>query len=99
MSRFQHIYCIIKLSEFDYHNSSDLRQTMFNRLNESKREQIKESRDNQDHFIKKLNSVSDRLNLKIHYIPEKDIDSIEPSANDLITPRGPYFLWNSSSLG
>jgi len=88
MSRFQNIFCIIKLSEFDYHNSSDLRQTLFNRLNGSKREQIKESRDNQEHFIEKLKAISKALNLKISYIAEKDIDTIEPSVNDLIISCG-----------
>lgn len=88
MSRFQNIFCVIKLSEFDYHNSSDLRKTMFNRLHESKRDQIKESRDNQAHFIEKLTQFSKKLNLQINYIPEKDIDSIKPAANDLIISCG-----------
>jgi NAD kinase len=88
MPHFQNIYCIIKLSEFDYHNSSELRQTLFNRLNESKREQIKESRDNQEQFINKLKSDSNRLGLKIHYILEKDIDTITPSTDDLVISCG-----------
>lgn len=88
MSRFQNIYCIIKLSEFDYHNSSNLRQSMFNRLNETKREQIKESRDNQEQFIKALKSLSSQFNLNIDYIPEKDIGKIKPSKDDLIISCG-----------
>ncbi len=88
MPQFQKIYCIIKLSEFDYHNASDARQSMFNRLNESKREQIRESRDNQALFIDQLRTISDRLKLKIDYIPEKDIDSINPQQDDLVISCG-----------
>ncbi|MFH2132416.1 MAG: hypothetical protein ABIK68_18715 [bacterium] len=88
MPRFQNIYCIIKLSEFDYHNASDLRQSMFNRLNDSKREQIRTSRDNQTDFIAKLKKIAGQLSLDIHYIPEKDIDTINPSENDLVISCG-----------
>ncbi|MBU2648582.1 NAD(+)/NADH kinase [bacterium] len=88
MPRFQNIYCIIKLSEFDYHNASDLRQSMFNRLNDSKREQIRTSRDNQTDFIAKLKKIAGQLKLDIHYIPEKDIDTINPSENDLVISCG-----------
>lgn len=61
---------------------------MFNRLNDIKRGQIKESRDNQDQFIEALKKSSGRLNLNIDFIPEKDIDTISPTKKDLVISCG-----------
>ncbi|MCP4754217.1 MAG: hypothetical protein GY866_25300 [Proteobacteria bacterium] len=88
MTDFHSIFCIIKLSEWDYHHSTDVRRAMFNRLSQAKRDETKESHENQLHFIENLKTLSKKIDLKIDYVPEKDMMAIQPTADDLILSCG-----------
>ena len=88
MPNFNEIFCIIKLSELDYHCASEERKAMFNRLSRAKKEQIQESHDNQLSFIENLKNLSSRLGFKVKFIPEREMDLIQPKDEDLILSCG-----------
>lgn len=88
MSTFSEIYCIIKVSELDYHLAKESRATMFRRLDESKQNQINKSHENQTKFIENLKDYSARLGMNIHYLNEDQMAEIQPGSNDLIISCG-----------
>jgi len=88
MPDFKEIFCVIKLSELDYHSASEKRKLMFNRLSLAKKKQIEESHENQLAFIDNLKHLSQKMGLAIKYIAEKEMDTIRPNADDLILSCG-----------
>ena len=88
MKRFERIYCIIKLSEWDYHHADSERSTRFERLSPDKKEQIKESDINQKSFLESLKGLSQKIGLKINFVEEADLNDISPDAKDLIIASG-----------
>jgi NAD kinase len=88
MPEFNEIYCIVKRSELDYLYASDKRKLMFNRLSSAKRDQIKESHENQLSFIGNLKKLSEKHSLNVQFVAEKDMDAIHPKAEDLVLSCG-----------
>ena len=88
MSTFSEIYCIIKVSELDYHLAMESRKNMFHRLDESNQNQVKKSHENQTKFIENLKTFSKKLGMKVHFLNEDQMDQIHPGCNDLIISCG-----------
>ena len=88
MSDFTNIYCVIKRSEWDYYHSSQSRIKLFNRVKRINTDKLKSSHDNQSQFISRLKELSDKLKLNIRYLQEDEMDSIRPTADDLIISCG-----------
>jgi len=88
MTVFDNIYCIIKLSEFDYLHLSDQRKITFQKLNETKQDHIRDSHENQRSFISNLKKLSKKIGIEIIYVNEKDMGTVHPGKNDLILSCG-----------
>ena len=82
------IYCVIKLSELDYHQSSKGGQARMERLRVGKKTELEQSHKNQQEFIARLKQEAAELNLKIQFLTQAEAANLKPKAEDWILSAG-----------
>ncbi len=88
MSSFRQIYCVIKLSELDYHQVNSGGRERLARLSHLKRTELEQSHANQQEFIARLQSEAKRIGLAIEFLTQADAAHLTPKANDLVLSAG-----------
>lgn len=85
---FNKVYCIVKLTEFDYYHQSEERSVNFKRLQKDKQVEIIESHDNQTYFIDTLKNATKKKGIDVQYVTEYEMDKIDPGTKDLVLTCG-----------
>lgn len=85
---FQAIFCVVKISEYAHHNSTEERSRRFKRLSQTTQEQISLSQKNQISFLKRLKKLALETDLEIQFLSEDSMNSISPGVNDLVISCG-----------
>ena len=88
MFEFKEIYCVIKRSEWEHYQSSGSKRALYNRVNRYNWQKLKASHENQSKFIDNLARLAEKLELKIEYVQEDDMDKIQPDQDDLVISCG-----------
>ena len=88
MTQFQQIYCLVKLSELDWHQASPGGAQRLAKLTQTKRLELEESHRNQSQFLQTLQEEAAQLQLKITLVPQQEADRIQPGPQDLIMTAG-----------
>ncbi|MDX2471321.1 MAG: hypothetical protein QNL04_12180 [SAR324 cluster bacterium] len=85
---FDNIFCIIKLSELDYHEVLGGGSERILKLDQAKRKELTESHLNQQAFVQELKEQSTSLGLDIQFVPQLEIKTIAPGPRDLVITAG-----------
>ena len=85
---FKAIYCIIKLSELDYHEILGGGSERILKLDQTKRKELTESHLNQQAFVQELKVQSESLGLDIQFVPQVEMENINPGPDDLVITAG-----------
>lgn len=88
MRRFDRIYCIIKQSELHHHHATADKAARFPHLDPLIRDQIQDSHENQQRFIRRLKDLTSEYGLEIVWVNEEDMGKISPQVNDLVLSCG-----------
>lgn len=88
MAEFGRIFCVLKRTELEYHQSTQERASRLSRLSPSKLEALTESANNQRSFVETLKNLTRSLGLPVEYFTESQLDQIKPASKDLVLSVG-----------
>lgn len=88
MKGFEQIFCVLKQTELEYHQSTSIRAERFERLGKLKTKHIHASHNNQKHFIESLKNQAEELSIGIIYLTEYEMEQCKPKENDLVISCG-----------
>ena len=88
MALFPKIYCIIKLSELDYHQTFSGGSQRLAKLREAKRIELEQSHLNQQSFIQSLKEEAQRQGLEITFVNQMEVGNLSPGPDDLVISAG-----------